>query len=44
VEERYKELINAIYGDGDKIDVKAPVTYRDGRTGTVTTSINVRNI
>jgi len=44
MEERYKELISAMYGDGGQIDVQAPVTYRDGRTGTVTTSIKVRSI
>jgi len=44
MEERYKELINAIYYDGKEINVKAPVTYRDGRKGVVTTSIKVREI
>ena len=44
MEERYKELIEAIYQDGKEINVKAPVTYRDGRKGVVTTSIKVRNI
>ncbi len=44
MEERYKDLIHAIYSDGDKIDVNAAVTYRDGRKGTVTTTIRVRSI
>jgi len=44
MEERYKDLIEAIYKDGKEIKVKAPVTYRDGRKGVVTTSIKVRNI
>jgi long-chain acyl-CoA synthetase len=44
MEERYKELIYALYSNGDKIDVQAPVTYRDGRKGVVTTSIRVRSI
>ena len=44
MEERYKELIEAIYQDGKEINVKAPVTYRDGRKGVVTTSIKVRSI
>ncbi len=30
MEQRYKDLIDAIYGDKDKVDVQAPVTYRDG--------------
>ncbi len=41
MEERYKELINAMYQEGKEIQVKAPVTYRDGRKGVVTTTIKV---
>jgi len=44
MEERYKDLISAIYSNGEEINVKAPVTYRDGRKGVVTTGIKVRNI
>ena len=44
MEERYRDLIEAMYKDGRKIQVKAPVTYRDGRKGVVATSIKVRNI
>ena len=44
MEERYRDLIKAMYSDGKEVNVKAPVTYRDGRKGVVTTSIKVRNI
>jgi long-chain acyl-CoA synthetase len=44
MEQRYKDLINALYNNKDKVDVQAPVTYRDGRKGVVTTSIQVREI
>ncbi|MBA7683109.1 Long-chain-fatty-acid--CoA ligase FadD15 [subsurface metagenome] len=44
MEERYKDLIGALYGNKDKVDVQAAVTYRDGRKGQVTTSIQVRSI
>jgi long-chain acyl-CoA synthetase len=44
MEERYRDLINAIYNGGKEIKVEAPVTYRDGRKGVVTTSIKVRDI
>jgi len=44
MEERYKDLIDAIYQDGKKITVSAPVTYRDGRKGTVSTDIKVRSL
>ncbi len=44
IEERYKDLIQAMYGEGDEVKVEAPVTYRDGRKGVVTTSIKVRTV
>jgi long-chain acyl-CoA synthetase len=44
MEERYKELIQAIYGEGKEVKVEAAITYRDGRKGVVTTSIKVRTI
>jgi len=44
MEQRYKDLIDALYGNIDKVDVQAPVTYRDGRKGVVTTGIQVRSI
>ncbi len=44
MEDRYRDLIEAMYGDGAEVDVRAPVTYRDGRKGIVTTAIKVRQI
>lgn len=44
MEERYKQLIEAMYEDGKEVKVEAPVTYRDGRRGVVTTSIKVRTL
>jgi len=44
VEERYKDLIEAMYLDKEEVNVEAPVTYRDGRKGVVTTAIKVRTI
>ena len=44
MEERYKELIESMYNNGKDINVQAPVTYRDGRQGFVSTSIKVRDI
>jgi len=41
VEERYKELIGALYGDQPEFKVEASVTYRDGRKGTIETAIQV---
>ncbi len=44
MEERYSTLIKGIYGSGPEIKVDAAVTYRDGRTGTVTTAIKIWDI
>jgi long-chain acyl-CoA synthetase len=44
VEQRYKDLIEAMYGDKKNVTVEAPVTYRDGRKGVVSTAINVRQV
>jgi len=44
MEERYKELIESVYSNGSEINLQAPVTYRDGRKGTVSTSIKIRDI
>jgi long-chain acyl-CoA synthetase len=44
MEERYRDLIKSLYSDSDEIKVEAAVTYRDGRKGTVTTSIKVRSV
>jgi long-chain acyl-CoA synthetase len=44
MEERYKDLIDTIYQGRQEIQVRAPVTYRDGRKGIVTTSIKVREV
>jgi long-chain acyl-CoA synthetase len=44
MEQRYKDLIDAMYGDKEAVSVEAPVTYRDGRKGVVTTGIKVRGL
>ena len=41
MEIRYKPVIDAIYGGKDSLNVDASVTYRDGRTGTVSTIIRI---
>ena len=44
MEQRYKDMIEAMYGDRESVEVQAPVTYRDGRKGVVSTSIKVRSL
>jgi long-chain acyl-CoA synthetase len=44
IEERYGYLIDALYGDKEDLKVEAAITYRDGRTGTMITSIKVNPV
>jgi len=44
MEQRYKDLIDAMYSDKDSVIVEAPITYRDGRKGMVSTAIKVRQV
>jgi long-chain acyl-CoA synthetase len=44
VEEKYKDLIHAMYGQLEEVPVQANVTYRDGRKGNVSTTIKVRDV
>jgi long-chain acyl-CoA synthetase len=44
VEERYANLINAIYSDQDQIVIDATVTYRDGRTGVIKTAVSIKKV
>ncbi len=44
VEDRYSDLIEMVYGDRDKWDVKASVTYQDGRTGMLETQVIVKTV
>jgi long-chain acyl-CoA synthetase len=44
MEKRYNALIESMYNQSAEVKVEAPVTYRDGRRGVVTTSIKVREV
>jgi len=41
IEERYRQMIEAMYGEGGEVRVSASVKYRDGRTGVIETAIRV---
>jgi long-chain acyl-CoA synthetase len=41
MEERYREMIETMYGDGAEVRVRASVKYRDGRTGVLETAVRV---
>ena len=44
IEERYRDLIEAIYSDRSTVPIEAQVRYRDGRTGTIRTTITIKSI
>jgi long-chain acyl-CoA synthetase len=44
LEERYRDLVNAIYGDQTEVPIEAEVRYRDGRMGTIRTTISIRSV
>jgi long-chain acyl-CoA synthetase len=44
LEERYRGLISAIYSDKTEVPIEAQVIYRDGRTGTVKTTLSIQSI
>ena len=44
LEERYRELVNAIYDDRIEVPIEAQVRYRDGRTGKITTTIRIQSV
>jgi long-chain acyl-CoA synthetase len=42
--ERYRELIKAIYSNKTEVPVEAQVRYRDGRMGTIKTTLSIRSV
>ncbi|MGQ9646939.1 MAG: AMP-binding protein [Thermodesulfobacteriota bacterium] len=42
LEERYRELIDAIYADETEVRIEARVGYRDGRVGTTKTTLSIK--
>ncbi|MBA7629620.1 Long-chain-fatty-acid--CoA ligase FadD15 [subsurface metagenome] len=44
LEEHYRELINAIYSDKTEVPIEAEVRYRDGRMGTIKTTLNIKSV
>jgi len=44
MEERYRELINAIYSNKTEVPIEAQVRYRDGRMGTIKTTLSIQSV
>ncbi len=42
--ERYEQIINALYSSRDEVHVSATVEYRDGRTGTIDTTLRIETL
>jgi long-chain acyl-CoA synthetase len=42
--ERYKELIEALYGDEEKIDIEADIRYKDGKGYRMKTRVMIRPV
>jgi long-chain acyl-CoA synthetase len=44
VARKYAALIDALYGDGDRAQVEAQVTYEDGRTGMIRADVRIEDV
>jgi long-chain acyl-CoA synthetase len=44
LQERYRELIKAIYSNKTEVPIEAQVRYRDGRMGTIKTTISIQSV
>jgi long-chain acyl-CoA synthetase len=42
--ERYGDMIEAMYGGDDQVEVQAAVKYRDGREGVIQTTVHVETL
>ena len=44
LQDRYRDLIEAIYGDSKEVPVVTEVKYRDGRKGVMETNLKIRSV
>lgn len=44
IAERYGNLVSALYGDQDAVNVESVITYQDGRTATMRTALHVETL
>jgi long-chain acyl-CoA synthetase len=44
IAQKYAALIDALYGNRDRAQVEAKVTYEDGRTGTVRADVRICDV
>ncbi len=44
VRQRYQEIVNALYGENDYLDVESTITYQDGRTAVIKTRLKIEEL
>ena len=44
VEERYKDLIDALYGDQEELEIEADIRYQDGKGFRMKTTVRVKKV
>ncbi len=44
VAQRYKEIIDALYGENDYLDVESTITYQDGTTAVIKTRLKIEEL
>ncbi len=44
VNERYKEIIDGLYGDSDSLKIHSTITYQDGRTAVIQTNLHIQEV
>jgi long-chain acyl-CoA synthetase len=44
IAQKYRALIDALYGDAERVAVEAQVTYEDGRTGTIRADLRIDDV
>ncbi len=44
VNERYKEIIDGLYGDSDSLKIQSTITYQDGRTAVIETTLHIQSV
>jgi len=44
IEEKYGALIQALYNGSDRVFAETEVTYEDGRTGTISSTLEIRDV
>jgi long-chain acyl-CoA synthetase len=44
IDQRYRQLIEALYSDRDRVAVETQVTFEDGRTGMIRAEMAIRDM